>query len=230
MHLVSWLGVRRGKFHDWKDRYGKVNEHNSWIPRDHWLEDWEKEAVIDYYIEHPFDGYRRLTFMMLDADVVAVSPASVYRVLRDAGLMEAKNGKSSKKGSGFDQPTAPHQHWHVDLAYLNLGGTFYYLCAVIDGYSRYIVHWDIMSSMTSADVQLVVQRAREMFPGTSPRVIVYRIKPLPTSVDRGGAPRDVGGPSARGQARGLLTSTNAAASPSTPPARAPAAAPCGTRS
>jgi putative transposase len=171
MHLVSWLGVRRGKFHDWKGRYGKVNEHNSWIPRDHWLEDWEKKAVIDYYIEHPFDGYRRLTFMMLDADVVAVSPASVYRVLRDAGLMEPQNGRSSKKGTGFVQPTAPHQHWHVDLAYLNLGGTFYYLCAIIDGYSRYIVHWDIMPSMTSGDVQLVVQRAREMFPGTSPRVI-----------------------------------------------------------
>jgi len=121
---------------------------------------------------------------MLDADVVAVSPASVYRVLRDAGLMEARNGKSSRKGTGFVQPTAPHQpgrsarlevrtcgHWHVDLAYLNLGGTFYYLCAIIDGYSRYIVHWDIMASMTSADVQLVVQRAREMFPGTSPRII-----------------------------------------------------------
>ena len=108
---------------------------------------------------------------MLDADVVAVSPTSVYRVLRDAGLMEPRNGKRSKKGAGFVQPTAPHQHWHVDLAYLNLGGTFYYPCAIIDGYSRYIVHWSIMPSMTSADVQLVVQRAREMFPGTSPKII-----------------------------------------------------------
>jgi hypothetical protein len=31
-------------------------------------------------------GYRRLTFMVLDADVVACSPASVYRVLKGACL------------------------------------------------------------------------------------------------------------------------------------------------
>src|SRR4030067_645879 len=36
--LVLWLGIRLSKFHDWRKRYGKVNEHNAWIPRDHWLE------------------------------------------------------------------------------------------------------------------------------------------------------------------------------------------------
>jgi hypothetical protein len=41
--------------------------------------------------------------MMLDADVVAVSPSSVYRVLRDAGLMKAHNSKPSLKGKGFHQ-------------------------------------------------------------------------------------------------------------------------------
>ena len=27
------------KFYDWRERYGKVNEHNGWVPRDFWLED-----------------------------------------------------------------------------------------------------------------------------------------------------------------------------------------------
>jgi hypothetical protein len=64
-------------------------------------------------------GYRRLTFMMLDADIVAVSPASVWRVLSRAGLLRKWNGKPSKKGTGFDQPAQPHQHWHIDVSYLN---------------------------------------------------------------------------------------------------------------
>ncbi|GMU39049.1 MAG: hypothetical protein AMXMBFR22_32400 [Phycisphaerae bacterium] len=34
---------------------------------------------------YPLEGYRRLAFMMLDADVVAVSPSSGYRVLKQAG-------------------------------------------------------------------------------------------------------------------------------------------------
>ena len=82
--IVAWIGIAEQKFYDWKKRYGKVNEHNAWIPRDWWLEDWEKQAIIQFYQQHPDEGYRRLTFMMLDANVVAVSPSSVYRVLRDA--------------------------------------------------------------------------------------------------------------------------------------------------
>ena len=105
--IVAWLGVGGSKFFDWKKRYGKVNEHNGSVPRDFWLEDWEKQAVLDFHSRNPLEGYRRLTFMMLDADVVAVSPSSVYRVLREAGVMDRCNGKPSKKGTGFQQPAKP---------------------------------------------------------------------------------------------------------------------------
>jgi transposase InsO family protein len=81
--------------------------------------------------------------MMLDADIVAVSPASVWRVLSRAGLLREWNGKPSKKGTGFEQPPQPHQHWHIDVSYLNVCGTFYYLCSVLDGYSCFLVHWDL---------------------------------------------------------------------------------------
>ena len=86
--LLGWLGLGTSKFHDWKHRYGKANEHNGKVPRDWWLEDWEKQAILDYHDRHPLEGYRRLTFMMLDDDVVAASPASVYRVLKAAGRLD----------------------------------------------------------------------------------------------------------------------------------------------
>jgi len=165
------MGLSTSKFHQWKDRYGKVNEHNGQVPRDWWLEDWEKAAILEYHSRHPLNGYRRLAFMMLDDDVVAVSPSSVYRVLKAAGCLDRRTGSPSKKGSGFVQPSRPHQHWHMDISYLNLGGTFYYLCSVLDGYSRYIVHWEIRESMTERDVETILQRAREKFPGQTPRII-----------------------------------------------------------
>ena len=108
--LVAWLGIARGKYYDWKKRYGKANEHNGAIPRDHWIEQWERQAIIDYYKQNPLEGYRRLTFMMLDDDIVAVSPSTTYRVLRAAGLLERWNRKPSGKGTGFVQPLGPHQH------------------------------------------------------------------------------------------------------------------------
>jgi putative transposase len=168
---VHWLGVAASKFYDWQKRYGKVNEHNARIPRDHWLEDWERQAIIDFHQRNPLEGYRRLTFMMLDRDIVAVSPSSAYRVLKQAGLLDRHNHQPSKKGAGFAQPLRPHEHWHIDVAFLNLGGTFYNLCSILDGYSRSIVHWEIRESMKETDVEIIVQRAREKYPNARPRII-----------------------------------------------------------
>jgi transposase InsO family protein len=109
--------------------------------------------------------------MMLDASIVSCSPATVYRVLKGAGLLQRHNSKPSSKGKGFVQPLAPHEHWHVDVSYLNIGGTFYYLCSILDGCSRYIVHWEIREAMTEADVEQIIQRGREKFPGVTPRII-----------------------------------------------------------
>jgi transposase InsO family protein len=169
--FIAWLGIGSSKFYDWKERYGKVNEHNAQVPRDWWLEDGEKRAILAYQQQFPLEGYRRLTFMMLDDDVVAVSPSSTYRVLKQAGVLARQNTTPSKKGTGFVQPIAAHEHWHVDISYLNICGTFYYLCSLLDGCSRYLVHWEIRESMTEADVETIVQRARETFPGAKPRII-----------------------------------------------------------
>jgi len=168
--LIAWLGVGRSKFFDWIQRFGKANEHNAWVPRDHWLTGPEKRAIIDFRSQFPLEGYRQLAYMMLDRDVVAVSPTSVYRVLKDAGLL-GRPAAASKKGTGFQQPIRPHEHWHVDVAYVNIKGTFYFLCSVLDGYSRFIVHWELRETMKEQDVEAILQRAREKFPGVTPRII-----------------------------------------------------------
>ncbi|MCK5845481.1 MAG: transposase family protein, partial [Victivallales bacterium] len=129
------------------------------------------QAIIAFHFDHPLEGYRRLAYMMLDADVVAVSPSSVYRVLKETALIGPSNNKESKKGTGFKQPSRPHKHWHVDVSYLNICGTFYYFCGLIDGYSRYITHWEIREAMTEADIEIIIQRAREKFPEARPRII-----------------------------------------------------------
>lgn len=60
---------------------------------------------------------------------------------------------------------------HTDLSYLNICATFYYLCSILDGYSRFIVHWEIRESMKERDVAIVLQRAREKHPEVHPRLI-----------------------------------------------------------
>ena len=169
--LLEWLELSAGKYYDWAQRYGKINQHNGRVPRDFWLADWEKTAILDFQLRFPLEGYRRLTYMMIDADVVAVSPSSVFRVLRDAGRLGFFPRHPSKKGTGFQQPLAPHEHWHIDIAYINIHGTFYYLCAVLDGASRYIVDWSLRESMREPDIEILLQRAKEQFPDAHPRII-----------------------------------------------------------
>jgi len=169
--LVRWIGLGSSKFYQWKQRYGQVNEHNALVPRDHWLEDWEKDAILAFHAEHPQEGYRRLTYLMMDQDVVAASPATVYRVLKAHGCFERWNGQKTGKGQGFQQPLAPHDHWHVDISHVNVCGTFYYLISVLDGASRFLVHWELRESMTEADVEITLQRAKEAFPSAKPRII-----------------------------------------------------------
>lgn len=169
--FIAWLEVAKSTFHTWKERYGRANEHNAKVPRDHWLEPHEKEAIVRFHEQYPLEGYRRLTFMMIDRDVVAASPATVYRVLKAAGRLDRRAWAPSQKGRGFEQPTKPHEHWHVDISHINLGGTFYYLCAILDGYSRSIVHWELREQMKERDVETIVQRARERHPAEHPRII-----------------------------------------------------------
>jgi putative transposase len=126
---------------------------------------------VAFHDRYPLEGYRRLAYMMPDADVVAVSPSGVYRGLKAAGRLSPRGGKPSRKGKGFEQPLRPHEHWHVDVSYINICGTFFYLCSLLDGSGRFLVHGEIRESMTERDVETIVQRARERFPGARPRLI-----------------------------------------------------------
>lgn len=170
--LLKWLGISKSKFYDWisKDRLEIC--HNGNVPKSHWILDWERQAIIDYARNKPREGYRRLCYMMLDENVVAVSPSTVYRVLKKAGLLNRWNTVSLKgKGHGFNQPDKFNQHWHTDIKYVNFKGTFLFLISVIDGYSRFIVHHELRTHMQQTDIQLVLQRAVEKYHSAKPRLI-----------------------------------------------------------
>lgn len=91
----------------------------------------------------------------------------IYRVLNAAGRLDNRSIAPSKKGTGFVQPLPlqAHQHWHVDVSYINVQGTFYFLISVLDGMSRLIVHWDLRESMKEFEIELVLQQGLEKFPG-----------------------------------------------------------------
>ena len=49
----------------------------------------------------------------------------------------------------------PREHWHVDASYINVCGSFYYLCTILDGCTRYEMHGDLRESMTEAAIEII---------------------------------------------------------------------------
>ena len=108
---------------------------------------------------------------MLDADVVAVSPSSVYRVLKAAGKLAPRWGQPSKKGKGFQQPTRPHELWHVDDPTSTSVGPSSSSAPSSTADSRFIVHWEIHEAVKEDEVETVIQRARELSLGERPGTV-----------------------------------------------------------
>jgi transposase InsO family protein len=169
--ILKAIGLTRARYRDWLTRAARdalVDRPPIASLRDGILPE-EKAAVIDYALAHPKDGYRRLAWQMVDADVAYLSPSSVYRVLKEADLLYRWK-RSTRSGTAPAKPTRPHERWHTDLMYLRIEDSWYFLVTVLDAYSRYVVHWELLTTMRAADVQLVIQRALEET-GATPDVV-----------------------------------------------------------
>ncbi len=137
--------------------------------------DEEVQAVISYRTsseENRALGYRKLTWKMIDEGISGLTETSVYRILRQKKLL----GRAFKPNDGAskeyeNKPKHVHHHWHTDLAYVVLSGVFYYLIFMLDGFSRYILHWELLTDMSGDSVELFTLKTIEKYPGESPMII-----------------------------------------------------------
>lgn len=170
--ILKRLRFPRSRYYDWKAREAEQLLEDL-VPgargSPHAVLAEEKEAVIAYALRHPKEGYRRLAWRMVDEDVAYVSPSSVYRILSDADLLYRWK-RSRRSGPAPAEPQGPNERWHIDIMYLRIEDTWYFLVTVLDAYSRYVVHWDLLGTMTAAAVRVVVQDALKKT-GANPEVV-----------------------------------------------------------
>jgi putative transposase len=171
-YFLQHLGIGKSKYYSWRTRQGTINNHNGSQPRYFWIKPDEQDAIIFFSRDKLSEGYRRLTYMMLDADIAWVSPSTTYRVLKQAGLLQRWSvPRQYPRSSGFTQPDGPNKHWHIDVSYINVRGSFLFLITILDGYSRKVIHHELRTQMQQYDVQITIQRALEKYPQAKPRLI-----------------------------------------------------------
>ncbi len=169
--ILQRLGLARSTYRTWVARAGRgaLADRPPVAPALDAVLPAEAAAVLDYALAHPKDGYRRLTWLMVDAEVACLSRSSVYRILSAADLLYRWK-RAGRAGEKPAPPTRPHERWHTDLMYLRVGDGWYFLVTVLDAYSRYVVHWELLATMAAADVRYVVQHALEQT-GAHPGVV-----------------------------------------------------------
>ncbi len=72
--------------------------------------------------------------------------------------MEQHNFKPFKKAKGFEHPLRLHKLWHVKVTYINLAGTFFSFCSLLNDYSQFIDYWEICEHTIEAYVETIMQR------------------------------------------------------------------------
>ncbi|HVT12459.1 MAG TPA: IS3 family transposase, partial [Fimbriimonadaceae bacterium] len=121
----------------------------------------ERTRVIQAARDHPLTGYKQLTHLLVNEQIVGVRAHQTYALLKDEGLLGPKVclGVPSLKRPA--EPTLPNQVWHMDLMYLRLERRWFYLIDILDAYSRYVVHWRLNPTMEAQTVTMAVQEALE---------------------------------------------------------------------
>jgi transposase InsO family protein len=131
----------------------------------------ERAAICQFALQYPKIGYRKLTWMMVDAGLACVGESTVYRVLSDADLLSRWKRSVASSGEYHFRPTAPNQQWHTDVMYVWVSARFYFLVSFVDAYSRFIVHHKLLMSLDGKSVATELQAALEAVSEAKPRIV-----------------------------------------------------------
>jgi putative transposase len=160
IRTIKELGINKSTFYNWYGRYRKggydalgandKNRNSFWNK----IPDQVRSQVIDLALDLPALSPRELAYRMIDTQKYYISESSVYRILKSQGLITSPAYIVMQASGEFkDKTTRVNQMWQTDFTYFKIiGWGWYYLSTVLDDYSRYILHWELCSTMKTADV------------------------------------------------------------------------------
>lgn len=171
--ILTLFDIKKSTFYDWQ-KVTDIQPEKKIVQSAASVRADEVTAVLKYRDLHPEIGYRKFTWQMVDANIAFLSESKVYDILsahnRLQGWNRIDNGETAKEYQ-HKSPSTRTIHWHTDIAYIKLGGVFYFLIMMLDGYSRYMLDWELMTDMLGSSVEVFVQRVKEKYPHAKPKLI-----------------------------------------------------------
>lgn len=161
------FGIGKSTFYNWYKRYrekgidglatSQRQQDRVWnkIPVE------EKNRVVEIALDKTNMTSRELAWHITDVHKNYISESSVYRILKERGLVTAPEYIVMSAGNEFHTKTHRiNEMWQTDFTYFKIvHWGWYYLSTVLDDYSRYIVAWDLCKNMGQQDARQTVDKA-----------------------------------------------------------------------
>jgi len=164
------LGINRSTFYKWYDRYQREGFDGllpkSTTRRYFWnkIPEQQREEVIEFALDYEDLSPRELAFKFTDEKGWFISESSVYRILKERGLVTSPAWIVMSAADEFEKKTKrPNQMWQNDFTYFKImGWGWFYLSTILDDFSRYIIHWELCQHQKQEDAERVISDAKSI--------------------------------------------------------------------
>lgn len=146
--ILRALGVCRSTYYGWLRQEQKAQKAASILA----LTDSEEQAVIEKKQTEPQLSHRQISGS-LRQEGYYVSPSSCYRILKELGWIWPQSLREAPWKVPRYEPFRPNQIWGEDWTILTIADRRHYLLTIIDYFSRYIIAWGIVQTVTQKEVQ-----------------------------------------------------------------------------
>lgn len=167
IRTLKQLKINKTTFYNWYNKYldhgydglaRKVSKRSgAWNK----ICEADRDKVVEISLEKPELSSRELAWHITDNYRYYISESSVYRILKENGLISIPSFRIMSASDSFhDKTTAVNQMWQTDFTYFKIiGWGWYYLSTILDDYSRFIVTWKLCSNMKAEDVTQTLDEA-----------------------------------------------------------------------
>jgi len=164
---LAELNINRSTFYNWYRRYQQGGfealAKRYRPPKQFWnqIPPWERQRVVEIALEQPQKSARELAWYITDKRGYYISESTVYRILKAHDLVTSPVYTVISALDKFPHPTkAPNELWQTDFTWFKVvHWGWYYLCTILDDYSRYILAWQLCTGMSSEQVKQTIEKA-----------------------------------------------------------------------
>ena len=167
---LQQLGINRSTFYKWYKKYLEAGFDGLALKQPQRQAYWnqfpagERQKVVDLALERTDLSCRELACYIVDKEGWFVSESTVYRILKSYNLITTPAYRLMEASDKFANPTTSvNELWQTDFTYFKIQGWgWYYLSTVMDDYSRFILSWELCSTMQATDAERTLQKAMQV--------------------------------------------------------------------